>query len=45
MSFRVINPVNNEMTREMPVWDSSELETALAEVAAVTPAWVCRCRR
>jgi len=49
MSFRVINPVNNEILREVPVWDGQQLETALQQVADATPAWAAlsieeRCR-
>ncbi len=39
MSFQVINPANNEVINEIPVWGKAELEQALAQVAAVTPQW------
>jgi len=49
MSFRVINPVNNELIREVPAWDAPQLEGALQQVAEATPAWAAlsieeRCR-
>ncbi len=39
MSFQVINPANNETVIELPAWNEAQLETALAQVAAVTPSW------
>lgn len=39
MSFKVINPATNETIREVAAWDEKQLESALAEVAAVTPQW------
>ena len=40
MTFQVINPATGEQVREIPVWDDSILEAALAQVAEVTPGWV-----
>ncbi len=39
MSFEVINPATGEKVKEIPAWDASELETALAGVAAASPGW------
>ncbi len=39
MSFEVINPVTGEKVTEFSAWDSSQLESALAAVAAASPAW------
>lgn len=39
MSFEVINPATGEKVTEIPVWDSQQLESGLAAVAAVSPAW------
>ncbi|MDH5425099.1 MAG: NAD-dependent succinate-semialdehyde dehydrogenase [Gammaproteobacteria bacterium] len=39
MSFKVTNPANGELVKEIQTWDSAQVESALAEVAAVTPAW------
>lgn len=39
MSFEVINPATGEKVTEIPVWDSQQLESALASVAVASPAW------
>ncbi len=39
MSFKVINPATGEQINEMPAWNEAEIESALAQVAAATPAW------
>ena len=39
MSFEVINPATGEKVTEIPVWDSQQLESALASVASASPAW------
>ena len=39
MSFKVINPATGEQIRTIPAWDETEIESALAEVAAATPTW------
>ncbi|HHO59656.1 MAG TPA: NAD-dependent succinate-semialdehyde dehydrogenase [Thiotrichales bacterium] len=39
MSFKVINPASGQQIREVPAWNEAEIETALAQVAAVTPSW------
>lgn len=39
MSFEVINPASGEKVTEIPVWDSQQLEAALAAVAQVSPLW------
>ncbi len=39
MSFTSRNPATNEVVKAFPAWDAPELETALAQVALVTPAW------
>ncbi|HHH89063.1 MAG TPA: NAD-dependent succinate-semialdehyde dehydrogenase [Aliiroseovarius sp.] len=39
MSFKVINPATGEQIRELPAWNETEIEAALAQVAAATPAW------
>ena len=39
MRFQSINPYNNELLGEFPVWGDAELEAALAQVAAASPAW------
>lgn len=39
MSFEVINPATGEKVTEIPAWDSQQLESALADVAAASPAW------
>jgi len=40
MTFQVINPATGERVKEIPAWSEAELESALAEVAAATPAWM-----
>lgn len=40
MSFKVINPASGQLVKEIKTWGSSQVEIALAEVAAATPAWV-----
>ncbi|MGH8292165.1 MAG: NAD-dependent succinate-semialdehyde dehydrogenase [Gammaproteobacteria bacterium] len=42
MNFTAINPVNGEKLRDYPMWDSADLDQALALTAAVTPAWNTR---
>ena len=37
MSFEVINPATGEKVKEIPAWDDSQIESALVQVAAVTP--------
>ena len=39
MSFEVINPATGEKVTEVSVWNSQQLELALAEVATVSPTW------
>ena len=39
MGFAVINPATGEKVTEIAAWDSEQLESALAEVAAASPAW------
>lgn len=39
MSFEVINPATGEKIADIPSWDSQQLETGLAAVAAASPAW------
>ena len=39
MSFEVINPATGEKVTEIPSWDSSQLESALAAVAQASPLW------
>ncbi|MFK5912956.1 MAG: NAD-dependent succinate-semialdehyde dehydrogenase [Woeseiaceae bacterium] len=39
MSFEVINPATGEKVTEIPAWDSKQLESELAAVAAASPAW------
>jgi succinate-semialdehyde dehydrogenase/glutarate-semialdehyde dehydrogenase len=39
MSFTVINPSTGETLKEIPAWDSAQVEEALSEVASVTPEW------
>lgn len=39
MSFEVINPATGEKITEIPVWDSQQLESGLAAVAAASPNW------
>jgi succinate-semialdehyde dehydrogenase/glutarate-semialdehyde dehydrogenase len=39
MAFQVINPTTGEGVREIPAWDDTTLDAALAQVAAATPAW------
>jgi len=39
MSFTVINPANGHQITEIPAWDDSQIEQALAQTAEVTPAW------
>ena len=39
MSFKAINPVNGQILREIPVWDSPQLDETLAQVATATPRW------
>ncbi len=39
MSFEVINPATGEKIKEIPAWDASELENALAGVAEASPGW------
>jgi succinate-semialdehyde dehydrogenase/glutarate-semialdehyde dehydrogenase len=39
MGFAVINPTTGEKVTELSAWDSEQLESALAAVAAASPAW------
>ena len=39
MGFEVINPATGEKVTEIAAWDSEQLESALAAVAAASPAW------
>lgn len=39
MNFEVISPVSGEKVKEIPVWNSEQLETALKEVAEASPNW------
>jgi succinate-semialdehyde dehydrogenase/glutarate-semialdehyde dehydrogenase len=39
MSFTVINPASGETIMEYAGWESAQLEDALAQTAAATPAW------
>jgi len=39
MGFAVINPATGEKVTEIAVWDSEQLESGLAAVAAASPAW------
>ena len=39
MSFEVINPATGEKVTEIPAWDSQQLETGLAAVAAASTLW------
>ena len=39
MSFSVINPATGEKVKEIPAWDDAQVDSALAEVAAISPQW------
>ncbi|MEJ2141245.1 MAG: NAD-dependent succinate-semialdehyde dehydrogenase [Gammaproteobacteria bacterium] len=39
MSFTVINPATGEKVKDIPAWNDSQVDSVLAEVAAVTPEW------
>jgi len=39
MAYTSINPATGEKIREYPVWSADELETTLAAVAHISPAW------
>ncbi|MCK4866374.1 MAG: aldehyde dehydrogenase family protein, partial [Gammaproteobacteria bacterium] len=39
MSFEVINPATGEKVTEIPAWDSKQLESGLAAVAAASSGW------
>lgn len=39
MPFVSQNPATNEIIKEIPTWEQPQLEAALAQVAAATPAW------
>lgn len=39
MGFAVINPATGEKVTEIAAWDSEQLESGLAAVAAASPAW------
>lgn len=39
MNFEVISPVSGEKVKEIPVWNSVQLETALKDVAEASPNW------
>ncbi len=39
MSFKVISPVTGEQIKEIPAWNGGQIESALAQVAKVTPGW------
>jgi len=42
MSFDVSNPATGEKIKSIPTWNEAEIEAALTEVAAATPAWAER---
>lgn len=42
MGFSVVNPFDGTTIREIPAWDETEIETALAQVAGATPQWAQR---
>lgn len=42
MSFTVINPATGETLKEIPAWNEQQIETALAQSAAVAPDWQAR---
>ncbi|MGD8783184.1 MAG: aldehyde dehydrogenase family protein, partial [Thioalkalispiraceae bacterium] len=42
MSFSVINPATGETVKEVPAWDESQIEAALARAANVSPEWQTR---
>ncbi len=39
MSFTAINPVTGQIITQIPVWDDTQLDAALTQVAAATPNW------
>jgi len=39
MPFVSLNPATNELVKEYPYWDESQLEKALSEVSVATPMW------
>jgi succinate-semialdehyde dehydrogenase/glutarate-semialdehyde dehydrogenase len=42
MAFRSINPCNGNLIEELPAWSEVQIDGALAQVAAATPAWAAR---
>jgi len=42
MAFRSINPYNGNLIEELPAWSEVQIDGALAQVAAATPAWAAR---
>ena len=42
MAFKSINPFNGQTLRMVEAWNEAQLEQALADVAAATPAWAER---
>lgn len=42
MAFKSINPANGQTVKIVETWNEVQLEQALAEVAAATPAWAAR---
>lgn len=39
MGFTVVNPTDGVVLAEIPAWDESQIDQALAQVAAITPRW------
>lgn len=39
MSFKSINPATGQLMLEIPVWDTTQIEATLTQVAAATPDW------
>ena len=42
MSFKVVNPANGNIVREIPTWNESEIEASLTQTANITPSWASR---
>ncbi len=42
MVFKSVNPTNNELHTEVPVWGAAQLEQALTLSAAALPGWAAR---
>lgn len=42
MAFKSVNPATGQTVKIVEAWNEAQLDQALAEVAAATPAWVAR---